>query len=148
MGLWQKGKGTERLTPKREKFVQEYLVDLNAAQAAIRAGYSAKTARSIGQRLLTNVDIQSAIERRRLELREATQVTQERVVQELALVAFCRSGTLPEEDGQDGGMEVKTSDKVRALESLGKHLGLFVDKVEHEGEIQIRLAPEMEDVAG
>ena len=46
-----------KLTEKQKKFVDEYLIDLNATQAAIRAGYSEKTARSIGQRLLTNVDI-------------------------------------------------------------------------------------------
>lgn len=49
------------LTPKQQRFVDEYLIDLNATQAAIRADYSEKTARSIGQRLLTNVDIQNAI---------------------------------------------------------------------------------------
>ena len=47
-----------KLTEKQKKFVDEYLIDLNATQAAMRAGYSEKTARSIGQRLLTNVDIQ------------------------------------------------------------------------------------------
>lgn len=49
------------LTPKQTRFVAEYLVDLNATQAAIRAGYSAKTARQIGQRLLTKVDIAAAV---------------------------------------------------------------------------------------
>ncbi|PXW75966.1 phage terminase small subunit [Blastomonas natatoria] len=49
------------LTPKQEAFVREYLIDLNATQAAIRAGYSAKTAKQQGQRLLTNVDVQAAV---------------------------------------------------------------------------------------
>ena len=62
------------LTPKQQRFVEEYLIDLNATQAAIRAGYSEKTARSIGQRLLTNVDIQKAIEDAQSKRAEQTQI--------------------------------------------------------------------------
>ena len=62
------------LTPKQQRFVDEYLIDLNATQAAIRAGYSEKTARSIGQRLLTNVDIQKAIEEAQSKRAEQTQI--------------------------------------------------------------------------
>lgn len=59
------------LTPKQERFCVEYLVDYNATQAAIRAGYSAKTARSQGQRMLTNVDIKSKIDELREELKSS-----------------------------------------------------------------------------
>lgn len=62
------------LTDKQKRFVDEYLIDLNATQAAIRAGYSEKTARSIGQRLLTNVDIQKAIEDAQSKRAEQTQI--------------------------------------------------------------------------
>lgn len=62
------------LTDKQQRFVDEYLIDLNATQAAIRAGYSEKTARSIGQRLLTNVDIQKAIEDAQSKRAEQTQI--------------------------------------------------------------------------
>lgn len=55
------GKGPGKLTPKQARFVEEYLIDLNATQAAIRAGYSERTARQQGQRMLTNVDIAAAI---------------------------------------------------------------------------------------
>ncbi len=68
------------MTPKQQRFVTEYLVDLNATQAAIRAGYSEKTARSQGQRLLTNVDIAMAIEAGQAKRSERTEVTQDYVL--------------------------------------------------------------------
>lgn len=71
-----------KLTPQQEAFVQEYLVDLNATQAAIRAKYSAKTARSIGSQLLTKVNIQEAIATARLEQQNRTQITADRVLRE------------------------------------------------------------------
>ena len=162
------------LTEKQKRFVAEYLVDLNATQAAIRADYSEKTARSIGQRLLTNVDIQAAIQEAIAKRSERTEITQDRVLQELARVAFA-NGTdfarvvvceepvdVVDEDGElkqvvrrrqmveildtekvdqekraaissikEGkyGIEVSSYDKVRALELLGKHLGMFDQKM-------------------
>lgn len=76
------------LNPKQKRFCAEYLIDLNAAQAAIRAGYSAKTARQIGQRLLTHVDIQAEISRGMKAREERTEITQDRVLQELAKIGF------------------------------------------------------------
>lgn len=139
-----------KLNDRQERFVDEYLVDLNATAAAKRAGYSEKTARSQGQRLLTNVDIQAAIQKRQARLRGKLEITQERVLEELAAIAFAngtdfatinRNGLvrlvptddLPEDkkkavasikEGQYG-TEVKLHDKVKALELLGKHLGVF-----------------------
>ncbi len=84
---------TMALTPKQQRFVQEYLVDLNATQAAIRAGYSAKTARSQGQRLLTNVDIEPAIAAAMKERSERTESTADEVVRELHLLAMVDMGT-------------------------------------------------------
>ena len=146
-----------KLNDRQERFVDEYLVDLNATAAAKRAGYSEKTARSQGQRLLTNVDIQAAIQKRQARLRGKLEITQERVLEELAAIAFAngtdfatinRNGLvrlvptddLPEDkkkavasikEGQYG-TEVKLHDKVKALELLGKHLGIFADKVKAE----------------
>lgn len=86
------------LTPKQERFCVEYLVDCNATQAAIRAGYSAKTARSQGQRMLTNVDIKSKIDELREELKNSriasavermeflTQVMRGEITEEVVLV--------------------------------------------------------------
>lgn len=82
-----KGKAS-KLTPKQERFVQEYLIDLNATQAAIRAGYSADTAKQQGSRLLTNVDVASAIASKQGKLADKYEVTAERVVRELALIGF------------------------------------------------------------
>ncbi len=76
------------MNEKKERFAQEYLVDLNATQAAIRAGYSEKTARSQGQRLLTDVDIQAAITAGQKARSERTLITQDRVLEELASIAF------------------------------------------------------------
>lgn len=138
------------LNEKQERFVEEYLVDLNATQAAIRAGYSEKTARSIGQRLLTNVDIQEEIQREKKDRSFRTRITQDAVLRELAAIGFARSTDYAHING-DGhvvltptawlteeqriavacvketpyGVEVKMHDKIRALEMLGKHLGIF-----------------------
>lgn len=142
-----------KLSEKQKRFVSEYLVDLNATAAAKRAGYSEKTAKSQGQRLLTKADIQAAIQKRQEKLRGKLEITQEMVLSELAAIAFAngtdfaqitRTGMvrltpteeLPEDkrkavasikEGQYG-TEIKTHDKVRALEMLGKHLGLFDSK--------------------
>lgn len=73
-----------KLNEKQARFVEEYLVDLNATQAAIRAGYSEKTARTQGQRLLTNADIQAAVSEAQKTRSARTQITQDRVIQEIA----------------------------------------------------------------
>ena len=77
-----------KLTEKQKKFVDEYLIDLNATQAAIRAGYSKKTARSIGQRLLTKVDIQKYMQKEQKELQERTSIRQEDVLRELSTIGL------------------------------------------------------------
>lgn len=76
------------LTPKQKRFCEEYLIDLNATQAAIRAGYSPKTAEQTASRLLRNVKVQEYIAKRQKELSRSTEITQERVIKELALIAF------------------------------------------------------------
>ncbi len=76
------------LNAKQKCFVQEYLIDLNATQAAIRAGYSKKTAYSMGQRLLKKVEIQKAIAKAKSKRQERTEITQDRVLAELAKIGF------------------------------------------------------------
>lgn len=139
------------LTPRQERFVQEYLVDLNATQAAIRAGYSKRTAKQQGSRLLTNVDIQAALLAKRKALEEQTGVTVERVIGEFALIGFADFGeiagkaigspaaiaALPEHlrrlvkgwkwDAQEHFV-IEFHDKMAALVHLGRHLGMFADK--------------------
>jgi phage terminase small subunit len=77
-----------KLNPKQERFVAEYLVDLNAKQAAIRAGYSERTAESQGSRLLSNAKVAEAIQRGKAKREHRLEVTQDRVVLELARIAF------------------------------------------------------------
>ena len=107
-----------RLTPKQEAFVREYMIDLNATQAAIRAGYSEKTANRIGAENLTKPVIQQAIQEQRKAIEEKCAVTVEWIVSQIAQIA------------QDE--EVKTADRLKALELLGKHLGLW-EKRQDEG---------------
>lgn len=102
----------------RERFVDEYLVDLNATQAAIRAGYSPKTAYSMGQRLLKDVEVQAAIQEARARREKRTEITQDRVVQEIADNAFRQAS-----DAQDS--EFKHSSKTKYLDMLCKHLGVY-----------------------
>jgi phage terminase small subunit len=113
------------LTPKQQTFVDEYLVDLNATQAAIRAGYSKKTARSQGERMLTNVDVAAAIQKGFQKRSERTQITAEKVLLELAVIAFADLQQLADMGG-------RISDKLKALELIGKHLGMFTEKVENK----------------
>jgi len=87
------------LTPKQRRFVDEYLVDLNATQAAIRAGYSARTARSIAEENLTKPDIAEAIAAAQAARAERTQVTADRVLRELARIAFSDIRTLFDSKG-------------------------------------------------
>ena len=76
-----------RLNAILQRFVDEYLKDSNATQAAIRAGYSKKTAKSIGQRLLTFVDVKKSIKKAQQSLSERTEITQEKVIEKLEGIA-------------------------------------------------------------
>lgn len=87
------------ITPKKQRFVDEYLVDLNATQAAIRAGYSAKTAHSQGPRLLDDVGVKELIANAMAKRSESTRITAERVLQELGRVAFFDPRRLLNADG-------------------------------------------------
>jgi len=156
------------------RFVDEYLVDFNATQAAIRAGYSPKTAAAAAARLLRNVNIQAEIARRQKDLQKRTEVSQDRVVKELARIAFANiadyihveTQTRTKDDGTEvtyqtvmfnetqelsadqraalavvkqsvNGFELKLHDKIKALELLGRHIGMFTDKLEVKGAIDI-----------
>ncbi len=110
------------LTPKQERFVQEYLVDLNATQAAIRAGYSAKTASRIGPELLVKTCISEAIQKAIKKREKRTEVTQDYVIAKLREIV--------EKEASDGpDSELKYANKIRALELLGKHTGAFDARV-------------------
>ena len=110
------------LTAKQARFVEEYLIDLNATQAAIRAGYSEKTAHSIGAENLIKPEIQNAISEARARISERTELTVDMVV----------TGLLKE--AQDFAEGTTQSARVSAWAHLGKHLGMFKEKVEHSGD--------------
>lgn len=110
-----------KLTAKQQAFVAEFLVDLNATQAAIRAGYSVKTAGSIGEENLRKPEIQAAIAKAQAERAEKTQRTALDVLKDIQDVS---------KKARDGG-DLKTALKGYELE--GKHLGMFTEKHEHTG---------------
>lgn len=91
--------GSKPLTEKQELFVREYLVDLNATQAAIRAGYSEKTAHSQGQRLLKNVEVQKAIDAAKEKRAERVEVTADEVLRELKRIGMSDIADIFNEDG-------------------------------------------------
>lgn len=150
------------MTKKQKRFCEEYLIDLNATQAAIRAGYSPDTAKAIGCENLTKPDIRAHIDRAMAERSRRTGVNADRVIQELAKMAFVnatdvidpktatvKENALPEDMaaiqsvkvktfGEDGlEREIKMADKLKALEMLGRHLGMFKDKLELSGGLDI-----------
>jgi len=128
----------EKLTAKQKAFVQEYLVDLNATQAAIRAGYSAKTAGSIGQRLLTKVEIQAELAAAMAARGERTEITADYVLRRL------------KEEAELTGEGSSHSARIKALELLGKHQGMFADRLKIDGSLDVNLglASLLEEVAG
>lgn len=150
------------MTEKQKRFVEEYLIDLNATQAAIRAGYKENEYTDTNaSKLLENTSIRKAINKAMAERSRRTGVTADRVVRELAKIAFVNAGEVIDFDtatlmdkispddmaaihsvkvktfGEDGlEREVKLADKLKALELLGKHLGLFRDKLEVDGSLK------------
>ena len=152
------------MTEKQERFVEEYLIDLNGTQAAIRAGFSPKTAAEQACRMLKRRQVKDAIDRAMAERSKRTGITQDRVLRELARLAFVNPAdvmnlneaivmdeasiddlaaiasvkvkTIPTEDGDIVEREVKLYDKNKSLDMLNRHLGIYNDKLEvkNEGE--------------
>lgn len=169
------------MTPKQEQFVREYLIDLNATQAAIRAGYSAKTAGQIGDENLKKPDIATAVAEAMKTRAARTEITQDMVLKELAKIGFADmrkllrwTGNRPHMDEdraeetesveisvanfvqlfdseeldddivgaiseisqtKEGALKVKLHDKQAALVNIGKHLGMFKERVEIDGHV-------------
>ncbi|WP_431509764.1 terminase small subunit [Variovorax sp. DAIF25] len=106
---------TKKLTAKQERFVAEYLVDLNATQAAIRAGYSAKTAGAVGFENLKKPEIAAAIAIAMKAREQRTHITQDRVLQELARIAFFDIRKLYRGDGTLKAMQELDDDAAAVL---------------------------------
>ncbi len=113
----------KKLNPKQQKFVQEYLKDLNATQAAIRAGYSKKTAYSIGQRLLKHVEVKAAVQAGQKKAAEGAEVTVEYVIKNLRQLA------------EDAMSHADRMNANRSLELLGKHVGAFTENISVRGNL-------------
>jgi len=121
------------LTPKQYMFVQEYLIDLNATQAAIRAGYSAKTANEQASRLLANVGVAKYVQAAMDARARKTGITAEYVLQGITeVIERCKQAVpvLDEEGNPTGEWRFESGSALRGYELLGKHLKLFTDKVE------------------
>lgn len=149
-----------KLNDRQRRFCDEYLKDLNATQAAIRSGYSVKTAGQIGERLLRNVEVAKYLKERMAHREKRTEITQDRVLQEYARIGFFDPRKLFDETGRPlpiglldddtaaviSGVDVATignaeqgvgeilklklADKKGALDSIARHLGMFNDKLD------------------
>ena len=144
------------MTDKQKRFITEYLIDLSATQAAIRAGYSAKTAYSIGQRLLKNVEVKEAINSAIKEREARTEITADYVLTNLReIVERCMQKqpvfTKCEQATDEQGRAIWTfnaRDAIKALELLGKNLGLFIDKTEIKADTNYTLFDLMREEFG
>jgi phage terminase small subunit len=141
------------MTPKQEKFVKEYLIDLNGTQAAIRAGYSKNNADKIASQLLDKTRVKEAIQKAMDKRSERTEITADKVLMELAKIGFSEmpkvkigpdgqkvietkeieGALISEISEQPGRKKVKLYDKTKALELIGRHLGMFNDKLDITG---------------
>lgn len=153
-----------KLTDKQKKFVEEYLIDLNATQAAIRAGYKPENAQQIGSENLSKLVISNAIAESMAERSRRTGINQDRIVQELARIAFVKITDVVDSDGEintnasdddlaciesykvedsdsvngsSSKREVKLASKIKALELLGKHVGMWNDKIQVDVSIPV-----------
>ena len=153
------------LTAKQKLFIDEYLIDLNATQAAIRAGYSPNNAEQMGYQLLQKTSVSDAISKAMAERSRRTGINQDRILMELAKIALVNpanvvdfdeatilDSALPEDlaavasvkvkrfPTKDGGegieREIKFWDKTKALDLAGRHLGMFKDKLEVSGTLE------------
>ena len=106
------------LTPKQERFVQEYLVDLNATAAAIRAGYSKKRASELGYQLLQKTTVQAALQEAKINLQKRTEITQEMVIRETAKLAFFDVRKMFDSNGKPLGISQLDDDTAAALVGL------------------------------
>jgi phage terminase small subunit len=162
-----------RLTAKQKRFVEEYLVDLNATQAAIRAGYSPHTAKEIGCENLSKPHIRARVEKELAERSKRTGVNQDRVIRELARIALVnpvdvinmdeatikemasaddtaailsvKVKKIPSEEGTITEREIRMADKIKALELLGKHLGMFNEKLNINAEMAVKIVDDIND---
>ena len=128
------------LTNRQARFVEEYLKDCNAKEASIRAGYARRRAKQQGWTLLRHPKVATALEAAMAARSGRTEVSIDRVIRELALVAFGAPGDFPA--WQEAKQPPRFRDKLRALELVGRHLGLW-DKKTPEVSFEMNTGPEL-----
>ena len=133
---------------KQKRFCEEYLVDCNATQAAIRTGYSEKTARAIGQRLLTNVDIKKYIDQQLQKLKNEKIADAQEVLEYLTSVMRGEQkeqvALLTGEGVQDlVQKDVSAKDRLKSAELIGKRYALFTEKLELQGETTVQIVDDI-----
>lgn len=157
--------GKKRLTAKQKKFVEEYMIDLNGTQAAIRAGYSPESAAQIAYENLRKHEVRARIEIRQAERSKRVGISQDRVLREIAALAFMSGGKIvdtttgelredlseddlaaivgvkvkfsPYGEGHIIEREIKMASKTEALQMLGNHLGIFDGKGKTDAETNL-----------
>lgn len=140
------------LTDKQQRFVEEYLIDLNATQAAIRAGYSENTARAIGAENLTKPDIAAAIAALKADRSERTEVSADYVLTSIVeTMERCKQASPVTYKNGDRVMVTTPDGEIapawtfnaagvlKGAELLGKHLALFTEKLEHSGGVNVTI---------
>ena len=130
----------KKLTQKQQRFVDEYIISGNATQAAIKAGYSKKTARFVGAENLTKPNIKDELEKRNAEIKSQKTMDMQEVMERLAAIA--RGETVEQQVTNKGTVveiEPKTSDQIRAMELIGKRYGAWTDKKEVTGGLEINV---------
>ena len=130
----------KKLTQKQQRFVDEYIISGNATQAAIRAGYSKKTARFVGAENLTKPNIKDELEKRNAEIKSQKTMDMQEVMERLAAIA--RGETVEQQVTNKGTVveiEPKISDQIRAMELIGKRYGAWTDKKEVTGGLEINV---------
>lgn len=133
------------LTPKQDRFIQEYLIDLNGTQAAIRAGYSAKTAQEQSSRLLSNAIIKQHIQDAMDKRSETLGIDAQYVLQTIknTIERCSQAEQVKAADGTvSGEYKFDSTAVLKGAELLGKHLKMFTDKseVKHEGAVTLLLS--------
>ncbi len=130
------------MTQKQKRFCDEYLLDLNATQAAIRAGYSERTTYSMGQRMLKNVEAKSYISDQLQQIRSAKVAEATEVMEYLTSVMRGKTTSSVLALCGDGCQEViekapDEKERLKAAELIGKRYGMFAEKLEHSGGVEI-----------
>jgi phage terminase small subunit len=129
---------TQKLTQKQQRFVDEYIISGNATQAAIKAGYSKRSAQQTGAENLLKPVIKAELDKRNAEIQSKKTMDMQEVMERLA--SFGR-GEVTEEQVTNSGeivqVKTKNSDQIRALELIGKRYGAWTDKKEVSGSLEI-----------